>query len=61
MPVSTLIIGKISEENLISTIMKKTNVLNGKLRTSSKLTQMDAKMSIDANSLTAGKNKNIIH
>ena len=57
--VSMLTIGKILEESLISLTMKKSNVHNGKLRTSSKLMQMDAKTNIDANSHMDGKNKNI--
>ena len=59
MLVSMLTIGKILEESLISLTMKKSNVHNGKLRTSSKLMLMDAKTNIDANSHMDGKNKNI--
>ena len=54
-----LIIGKISEENLMFLIMKRNNALNGKLRTSFKLMQMVANMSTDASFLMDGKNKSI--
>ena len=41
--------------------MRRSNVLNGRQRTSFKLTQMDASMSTDVNTLMAGKNKNTTH
>jgi hypothetical protein len=60
MPVSTLITGKTSEENLIYSIMRKSNVSNGRPRTLFKPMQTAASMSIDANFLMAGKSKNTI-
>lgn len=55
-----LTIGKTLEGNINYLNMKRSSVLNGKQRISSKLMQMDARMNIDANIHTAGKNKNII-
>jgi hypothetical protein len=55
-----LIIGKISEESHIFLSMKKSNVLNGKLKISSKLMLMDVNMNIVASIVMVGKNKNII-
>lgn len=57
----TLIIGRISEENLISLTMRKNNVPNGRQRILSRLMLMDANMSTDASFLTDGKNKSITH
>jgi len=56
-----LITGKILEESLIYLNMKRNNVLNGKLRTSSKHMPMAANMSIDASTAMVGRNKNTTH
>lgn len=55
-----LIIGKTLEENLMSSIMKRTSALNGKLKTSFRLMLMAVSMNIVANFLMVGKSKNII-
>jgi hypothetical protein len=56
----TPIIGKISDGNLMSLTMKKSNAPNGKPKTSYRLMQMVASMNIDASSHMVGKNKSII-
>lgn len=60
MHVFTLTTGKILEENPTSLSMRRSNVLNGKLRISSKLMLMAANMNTDVNILMGGKNKSII-
>ena len=56
----TLITGRISEENLIFSIMKESSVHNGKQSTLFKPMLTAAKMSIAVNSPTVGRSKNII-
>lgn len=55
-----LIIGKISEESLMSLIMKKSNATNGKRRISFRHMQMDVSMNIDVSFRMVGKSRNII-
>jgi len=58
--VCTLITGRISEESLMFTIMIEICAQIGILTISLDHISMDAKMIIDASTVTAGKNSNII-
>ena len=60
MLVYMLIIGKILEENLMYSTMKRISARNGKPKTSYRLMLMAANMNIDASFLMAGKSKNTI-
>lgn len=55
-----LIIGKILEGSLMSLIMKKSNVTNGKRRISFRHMLMVASMNIGVNFRMVGKSRNII-
>jgi hypothetical protein len=55
------ITGKISEESHNFLITKRNNVLNGKLKTSFRHTQMDVNMSTGVNTPMDGRSRNIIH
>ena len=58
--VSSLITGKILEGNLIFSITKKNNVLNGRLKDSYRHMLVDAHRNIDANSHMDGRSMNTI-